>query len=136
MRYLLIRRTVLITWVITGSYVFPVIASEHKLGDPEKGRSIYLEHCSECHGDEGKGDGPRASVLAPGPGNLVSAATSAKSDKELLSILTNGVPRTAMQGWKDRLSEQDRQHVLAFIRSFVRFQAPSLTPPPPKDAEN
>jgi len=72
----------------------------------------------------------KAPFLSPRPGNLVSAATSAKSDKDLLKIIANGRPRTAMPAWKDQLSEEDQQAVLQYIRSLVRFTRP-LTPPPP-----
>ena len=97
----------------------------------KKGEILYQKYCVDCHGEKGKGDGHRAPLLSPRPGNLVSAATSTKTDRELLQAISNGVPRTAMRGWKDQLSEEDRLHVLAFIRSLVRFQKPSLTPPPP-----
>ena len=102
----------------------------------KKGEILYQKYCVECHGEKGKGDGLRAPLLAPRPGNLVSAATSTKTDRELLQTISNGVPRTAMRGWKDQLSEEDRLHVLAFIRSLVRFQTPSLTPPPPDSPTN
>ena len=111
---------------------FPVGASEPVLGDPERGKRIYETYCEECHGETGRGDGPRAPLLAPRPGNLVSAATSTKSNEDLLEIITNGAPRSAMRGWKDTLTEEDRLNVLTFIRSLVRFQKPSLTPPPPE----
>ncbi len=97
----------------------------------EQGRDIYRIHCQECHGAEGRGDGPRAALLAPRPGNLVSAATSTKTDEELLAILAHGVPRTAMRGWSEQLSEDERRNVLAYVRSLVHFQAPPLTPLPP-----
>ncbi|RMH05712.1 MAG: cytochrome c [Nitrospirae bacterium] len=97
----------------------------------ENGRAIYERHCQSCHGERGRGDGPRAPFLSPRPGNFVSAATSVKSDEELLAVIANGKPRTAMKGWADILSEQDQRDVLAYIRSFIRFQRPSLTPPPP-----
>jgi mono/diheme cytochrome c family protein len=119
-------------WSFLAVSELPAGASELLRADPERGREIYEKYCLECHGDTGRGDGPRAPLLAPRPGNLVSAATSAKSDAELLGIITNGAPRTAMRGWKDELTEEDRLHVLAFIRSLVRFQKPSLTPPPPE----
>ena len=125
---------ILISCIFAVNYPVPVRAAESLPGDPQKGHKIYLEFCADCHGPEGRGDGPRASLLAPGPGNFVSAATSVKSDEELLRIITNGVPRTAMQGWKHRLSEQDHIDVLAFIRSLVHFQEPSLTPPPPEQS--
>lgn len=99
--------------------------------DIEQGREIYQARCLECHGEQGRGDGPRAALLAPRPGNLVSAATSTKTDEELLAIITRGIPRTAMQGWEKELSENDRRNVLAFIRSLVNFQDNAQTPPPP-----
>ena len=111
---------------------FPAGAAEPLRADLERGQEIYQKYCMECHGKRGRGDGPRAPLLAPRPGNLVSAATSTKSDAELLGIITNGAPRTAMRGWKDELNEEDRLNVLAFVRSLVRFQKPSLTPPPPE----
>ncbi len=89
--------------------------------DIDQGREIYQTHCLECHGASGHGDGPRATTLAPRPGNLVSAATSAKTDDELLAIITQGVPRTAMKGWKGQLSLDDRRNVLAYVRSLVHF---------------
>lgn len=94
------------------------------------GRSLYAQHCAGCHGTEGKGDGKAALSLSPRPGNLISAQTSAKSDKDLLKIIANGKPRTAMPAWNDRLTEEEQCAVLAYIRSLVRFSI-SATPPPP-----
>jgi mono/diheme cytochrome c family protein len=97
----------------------------------ERGRVIYEERCLDCHGAEGRGDGPKALSLSPRPGNLVSAATSAKSDEDLLKIIANGRPRTAMPAWKDELSDEDQRNVLAYIRSLVRFSRSLTTPPTP-----
>ena len=99
--------------------------------DLEQGQVIYQRHCADCHGAEGKGDGQQATSLSPRPGNLISAQTSAKSDQELLKIIAKGRPRTAMAGWEDRLSPEDRSAVLAYIRSLVKFTR-STTPPPPQ----
>jgi mono/diheme cytochrome c family protein len=99
-------------------------------GDLEQGRAIYERHCADCHGPEGRGDGKLALSLSPRPGNFVSAQTSAKSDQDLLKIIANGRPRTAMAGWKDRLSDDDQRAVLAHIRSLVQFTR-SATPSPP-----
>ncbi len=96
----------------------------------EQGRAIYEHHCTDCHGPEGRGDGKQAISLSPRPGNLISAHTSAKTDQDLLKIIANGRPRTAMEGWQDRLSDDERRAVLAYIRSLVRFTR-SATPLPP-----
>jgi mono/diheme cytochrome c family protein len=98
--------------------------------DVEQGESLYRARCAECHGLEGKGDGAKAPFLSPRPGNLVSAATSAKSDQELLKIIANGKPRTSMPSWNGTLSSEEQRAVLNYIRSLVRFTRP-LTPPPP-----
>jgi mono/diheme cytochrome c family protein len=96
----------------------------------EEGQAIYELHCAGCHGPEGRGDGIQAISLSPRPGNLISAQTSAKSDQDLLKIIANGRPRTAMAGWNERLSDDEQRAVLAYIRSLVRFTR-SATPPPP-----
>jgi mono/diheme cytochrome c family protein len=116
--------------LIVGLAAGPITAADN----PARGKTIYEARCASCHGQQGKGDGPQAPFLSPRPASLVSAATSVKSDGELLGIIANGKPRTAMPGWKTTLSEDERREVLAYIRSLVRFGPKSLTPPPPSSA--
>jgi mono/diheme cytochrome c family protein len=120
-------------WAIIGSIVGligPSFATPPAPATVEQGRVIYEQRCLDCHGPEGRGDGTRAISLSPRPGNLVSAHTSAKSDQELLKIIANGRPHTAMPAWKGRLSEDEQRAVLAYVRSLVKFTR-SATPPPP-----
>jgi mono/diheme cytochrome c family protein len=112
--------------LIGSSLATPVAPPELELG-----QTIYERHCADCHGPEGRGDGKQAISLSPRPGNLISAQTSAKSDQDLLRIIANGRPRTAMTGWSERLSDEEQRAVLAYIRSLVRFTR-SATPPPPQ----
>ncbi|HSF10808.1 MAG TPA: cytochrome c [Nitrospirales bacterium] len=113
--------------ILLNGLIFSGLGASYKLGSvgvqpgEEQGRDLYRIHCLECHGAEGRGDGPRAALLAPRPGNLVSAATSAKTDAELLEIIAEGVPRTAMSGWSHQLSVDERRNILAFIRTLVHF---------------
>ena len=95
-----------------------------------QGQAIYERHCADCHGAEGRGDGRLATSLSPRPGNLISAQTSAKSDQDLLKVIAQGRPRTAMGAWNERLSGDEQRAVLAYIRSLIRFTR-SATPPPP-----
>lgn len=101
-------------------------------GAPERGRPIFEARCASCHGLQGRGDGPQAPFLSPRPASLVSAATSVKSDAELLAVIANGKPRTAMPAWKTELSEEERRDVLAYIRTLIRFGPKPLTPQPPE----
>ncbi|HEY6085025.1 MAG TPA: cytochrome c, partial [Nitrospira sp.] len=89
----------------------PPLAIAVTPGEIERGRGIYERHCADCHGSEGRGDGKLAISLSPRPGNLISAQTSAKTDQDLLKIIANGRPRTAMTGWKDRLSDDEQTAV-------------------------
>lgn len=120
----------LLSWggSLWGAQDFTEVSSQP---DRQPGEGIYQVHCAECHGPSGHGDGPKAALLAPRPGNLVSAATSTKTDEELLAIISRGVPRTAMRGWEGELSDAEQRKVLAYIRSLVHFQAPTQTPSPP-----
>jgi mono/diheme cytochrome c family protein len=117
----------LILLLISGSEGLVLAQSSDRL---DRGQSIYREHCMDCHGPTGKGDGVRAPFLSPRPGNLISAATSAKTDKELLRTIAQGKPRTSMQAWQDLLPAEDQQSVLLYIRSLIHFTR-SLTSPPP-----
>lgn len=100
------------------------------IGDPDRGRVLYDQHCVACHGPTGRGDGQEATFLSPRPASLISAATSAKSDKELLQTIADGKPHTAMRGWSGTLSPEEQRHVLAYLRSLVRF-IPTLPASPP-----
>jgi mono/diheme cytochrome c family protein len=112
------------------AFLGPSLAAPPDPSPLEQGRALYERLCMDCHGSEGRGDGKEALSLSPRPGNLISAQTSAKTDQDLLKIIANGRPRTAMPAWKDRLSDDEQRAVLAYIRSLVRF-TPSATPPPP-----
>jgi mono/diheme cytochrome c family protein len=100
-----------------GLWMLPQLLSsaEQEAG---KGRAIYEKHCLICHGSRGKGDGPTGKVLIPPATDLTSAASKKKSDADLLKIIRDGKPPTAMPAWKGQLSEQDIRDVLAYIRSL------------------
>ena len=87
-------------------------------GDPPKGKAVYEKQCLFCHGAQGKGDGSLGKSLVPPPADLSNI--KAKSDEELLKIIQNGHPQTAMPAFKAQLSEQEIQDALAYIRTFGR----------------
>ena len=39
----------------------------------EAGKAEFVAHCASCHGEDAKGDGPHAVVLAKKPGNASTA---------------------------------------------------------------
>lgn len=89
-------------------------------GPDEKGHGLYQRLCSVCHGKDGKGEG--YSLFVPPPSDLQAPATQKKTDEELLDIIRNGHPNTAMGTWKYALSEEEMQDVLRHIRTLAKTQ--------------
>lgn len=87
-------------------------------GDAAKGKVIYDKHCAACHGPQGRGDGPTGKVLVPPAADFTSAASRKKSDAQLLAIIENGKPPTAMTAWKGQLAAQEIQDVLAYVKTL------------------
>lgn len=99
----------------TGWIIKPALAE----GDSGKGKPIYEKHCLLCHGPQGRGDGPQGQLLKPPAASFRSPESKAKSDAELLAVIRDGHPDTAMTEWKDVLSEADMKDVLAYIRMIA-----------------
>ena len=78
-----------------------------------QGKTLYDQHCTACHGANG-GAGDRAPAI-------VSAATSMRgqrSDAQLMAIVKNGIPGSAMPAWNNRLSDGDISTIGAFIHAM------------------
>lgn len=88
----------------------------------EAGRQIYEGrlnpdvNCAECHGIDGKPT--RQGRGAPDLSDPVEAAKD--SDGRWFWRVSEGKARTKMQGYQDKLSEEQRWQVVAYIRSFAR----------------
>ncbi|WP_447980642.1 c-type cytochrome [Candidatus Nitrospira bockiana] len=87
--------------------------------DASPGRSLYEQHCARCHGGHGRGDGPQARWQMVAPANFHSSASRAKSDEQLLAVITHGVIFSPMHAWGDRLTLRQRQELLAYIRTLA-----------------
>lgn len=85
---------------------------------PQKGRPIYEKYCLLCHGPQGLGDGPQGQLMKPPATNFKSPKSRNKSDAELLKIIREGHPNSAMTKWTGILSGEDMRNVLAYIRQL------------------
>jgi cytochrome c oxidase cbb3-type subunit III len=81
----------------------------------EQGKALYDQHCTACHGANG-GAGDRAPAIV-----MADAATTLRgerSDAQLLAIIKNGIPGTAMPAWSSRLSDDEIGRIGAYIHAL------------------
>jgi len=75
--------------------------------DPEQGKRLFEQNCSDCHGADAGGDeGPDVRGVS---GRLGNAA--------VVTIIKRGIPGTAMPLFPD-MSEKDAANVAAFLGTF------------------
>lgn len=79
------------------------------------GRAVYFQECAACHGDDGRGDGPAASGLSIPPADF-RIHIPFHSDRFFFLVMSNGFG-SAMPGFADRLSEEDRWNVLNYLQT-------------------
>ncbi len=81
------------------------------------GEALYRAHCAVCHGSEGRGDGPAAAALRPRPADL--RRTARLADGMVFLRITEGLAGTAMPAFRDILTEEERWHVVNYLRHLT-----------------
>lgn len=95
------------------------VSAQSAKGDPKNGQLVYEKNCLRCHGIHLEGDGPDGRFLIVAPANLQALRSRTKTDWELLLAISHGVAFTPMHGWRDRLTQEQIQDVLAYIRMMA-----------------
>jgi mono/diheme cytochrome c family protein len=103
-----------------------------------RGQQVYDRWCAGCHGDEGRGDGVAAGYMLPRPRDFTGAIYQIRTtqsgalptDADILRVIDEGMPGTAMPGWREALSAQDREALVAHLKTFSRFFEREEAPPP------
>lgn len=88
------------------------------VGDPARGRLLYLVKCARCHGPRGEG------IDAPMLANENLLATA--SDGFIQYAIAHGRTGTRMPAFADELQPQQIDDVVAYVRSMHRGQEPEL----------
>lgn len=89
------------------------------------GRTTYLEYCVQCHGYEGKGDGPSSKGLIPPPRNLTQGLYKFANvpygevphDDDFYRIIRGGLKGSAMLKWD--ISDERLDAVTQYIKTFA-----------------
>ena len=95
----------------------PVAASA---GSIAAGRKRYDQHCSECHGNAGKGDGYEGEGLEKKPSNLTDAAWDhGTTDGEIFLVIRDGAgPKSDMKGFGKKVKTKEIWDVVNFVRTL------------------
>ncbi|MFQ5915572.1 MAG: c-type cytochrome, partial [Nitrospinota bacterium] len=111
-------------------YATPVSVSPESI---EKGKKLFQDRCSECHGEGGKGDAVKKLKDDNGyrtwPRNLTKPWTFRASNdpKDVFSRVSVGIPGTQMPSFADpvskkRLSIEERWHVANYVNSLAKTE--------------
>ncbi|MCU0499197.1 MAG: c-type cytochrome [Anaerolineae bacterium] len=84
--------------------------------DLQRGAALYQQHCTACHGPDGRGDGElvlSGQVMNPGNFRDPESATG-QSPKAWFDTITNGRIEQLMPPWNNALSETERWDVALY----------------------
>lgn len=85
------------------------------------GSRLYNIACKSCHGVDAYG-----TPMAPALNNQIFLGET--PDAAIYQIIAGGLPETLMPAWGSRLTDQDIQSLVAFLRS-LEPSAPAIVPP-------
>ena len=102
------------------------------------GEVTYERWCAGCHGVDGTGNGPGAGYMLPRPRDFTQALYQIRTtasgdlptDEDILAIIDRGMPGTTMPGWEDLLSDDEREALVQYLKTFSRFFSPDEIPQP------
>lgn len=83
-----------------------------------RGKVVFANFCSPCHGATGKGDGLVVQRGYPAPPSLHADKARNIKDGQIFHILTYG--QKNMPAYASQLSQEDRWNVIAFVRSLQK----------------
>jgi mono/diheme cytochrome c family protein len=87
----------------------------------EQGKALYEGKggCVNCHGKEGRGDGPVARELNPSPRNFHHRGFwRHRTEGEIFWVIKHGSPGTSMIGFNGQLTDEEIWTVMRYLHTF------------------
>ena len=82
------------------------------------GKMLYSKHCKSCHGNYGKGDGPKAKDLETFAGDFTEEEFKSRTDGVL--YFQSFIGRDEMPNYEKKIpDEEDRWAVINYIRGLA-----------------
>lgn len=105
-------------------YYEPWTSAEFDKASVSRGKVLYKEYCSQCHGLTGKGDGPAASGLEPKPAIHANIPFDQLPMEYLYNVINHGGPAVGkssnMPYWNLTLGQQGVADVIAYLKATFK----------------
>jgi cytochrome c oxidase cbb3-type subunit 2 len=102
-----------------------------------RGKEVFLDRCTGCHGIAGDGKGPGATFLSPPPADFTDKDDACcggdTGPGDFYYRILRGWPGTAMENFGDRLSVDDIWRLVLFIKTIPNHTLDKNRVPEPKD---
>ncbi len=98
------------------------------------GSAVWEAECADCHGLEGRGDGPQAAEINRPVGDLTAQSEMITLSDEVIYTIVSEGQGEHMPAFADDLSEADRRAVAAYTRSLGLANAESIAFQPTQPA--
>ncbi|MDH4327218.1 MAG: c-type cytochrome [Nitrospira sp.] len=119
-------------------YYEPWTSAEFAAADTGRGKVLYKEYCSQCHGATGKGDGPAASGLEPKPAVHANIPFEKLPIEYLYNVVNHGGPAVGkspnMPYWNLTIGQQGVADVIAYLKAAFKGAPERAAAPTTRDA--
>ncbi|WP_258523617.1 cytochrome c [Roseovarius sp. TE539] len=66
--------------------------------EPSEGQALFAENCAQCHGEDGRGQGPWAAAMNPPPTDLTQLSENGEFPRAHVLSVIDGYDRTGLPG--------------------------------------
>jgi mono/diheme cytochrome c family protein len=109
----------LVALAVVSLFLCGTLARTARAADLANAKKVYAEKCAKCHGDTGKGDGPKAKTLKKKPKDYTNKAEMAKlTDADLKKGMLEG--KKPMPSYKGKLDDKTIDDLIAYVRTFAK----------------
>ncbi len=91
-------------------------ASKVDSASVKRGRALFAQHCTQCHGKEAEGNGPGAKTLKSKPADLKGLAAKFKGASFFIQV-SGG--KNEMPAWADVLTKPEIEDLSQYLNSLV-----------------
>ena len=106
------------------TYYEPWTSQEFGMASVDRGKVVYKEYCSQCHGATGKGDGPAASGLDPKPAIHANIPFEKLPIDYLYNVINHGGAAMGkspnMPYWNLTIGQQGVADVMAYVKATFK----------------